>query len=146
VARRYHDLIVSAFVQATEDRAKVEKAMENLLGFPVADQLEVSIAEGVHNNPIEYITFRLKRERIIRQVIGRWEEMSFWQEAKKDLDDRMDEGLTYHVRVDKASAYQDDIRLWKGGEALDIKLKPATYPSSRSGAKTIIEQGPVETL
>lgn len=100
------------------------------------------MAEGVHHNPIVYLSLEIKKERQIERILEKWERMDFWQEAKRDIDERLDDGLTYHVRVDKEKAYQGNIELWRGGESIEIRLKVATYPSSREGSMEIILQGP----
>jgi len=142
VARRYHELRVAAFVQATEDEGKVLQAISNLLQGEPPGEVRRSMAEGVHHNPIVYLSLEIKKERQIERILEKWERMDFWQEAKRDIDERLDDGLTYHVRVDKEKAYQGNIELWRGGESIEIRLKVATYPSSREGSMEIILQGP----
>ncbi|MGA1849040.1 MAG: RNA-binding domain-containing protein [Thermoplasmatota archaeon] len=142
MARRYHELRLSFFIQATEDEEKVLQAVANLLGMDPSPLVNRSNAEGVHHNPIILLSIELKKEREIRAVLERWETTDFWQESKKDIDDRLDEDLVYHVRVDKEKAFGGDIALWKGGESIDIRLKVATYPSSREGSIEIILNGP----
>jgi RNA binding exosome subunit len=142
VQKRYHFLRISAFVHATEDEDKVRASIENLLGEPLPDDIKITSTEGFHHNPIIYMVLELIRSKDIRRILTRWEESDFWRKAKEDIEDRLDEDLTYHVRMDKQKACEGELALWKGGGAIDIQLKPATYPASRDGAIKIIIEGP----
>jgi RNA binding exosome subunit len=144
VQKRYHFLKITVFVHATEDEEKIRGSLENLLGEPLPDDLEVTVTEGFHGNPIKIILLEYFRSRDIRRILSRWEDRDFWLDAKGDIDVRLDEDLTYHVRLDKQKACEGDLGLWRTGGAIDIQLKPATYPSSRNEALRIIENGPVD--
>ncbi len=143
VEKRYHFLKVTTFVQATEKIEKVKVALENLLGDLFEEKMEETHLEGVYDNPIIYISIDLNRARAIKSVLRKWECMDFWKQAKDQLEERLDEDLTFHLRVDKMKAYEGTLALWKGGEAIEMQLKPATFPSSRDGAKAIILDGPL---
>jgi RNA binding exosome subunit len=143
VQKRYHFLKVSTFVNATEDMGKVKQALRNLLDHDIEEHLEVTELEGVHHNPIQYLTIEFKRARDIRRVLGTWESMDFWKNALLQVEDRLDEDLTFHVRVNKMEAFGGNILLWKEGEAIEIRLKPASFPASRDVAKQIIIDGPL---
>jgi RNA binding exosome subunit len=142
VNKRYHLLRISAFIHVTEDEEKVMGSLQNLMGEELPDDIEVIETEGFHHNPIKYIVLDLTRSRDIKRVLTRWEGCEFWTKAKYNIDERLDDDLTYHVRIDKDRACQGELVLWKGGEAIDVQLKPATFPASREGAKEIILRGP----
>jgi RNA binding exosome subunit len=142
VPRRYHELRFSFFVQATEDEEKVLQAVSNVIGMEPLGGVHRSIAEGVHHNPILLLSVDLKKEKEIKTILKRLEGMDFWQDAKKKIEDRLDEDLVYHVRIDKEKAYRGEFELWTGGESIDVRLKVATYPSSREGSMNIILEGP----
>jgi RNA binding exosome subunit len=142
VQKRYHFLKISVFIHATEDENKVRGSLENLLGEPPPVDIKIARTEGFHNNPIIYMVLELIRSKDIRRILSRWEECEFWIKAKEDIDDRLDEDLTYHVRLDKQKASEGELVLWESEGAIDIQLKPATYPASRDGALQIIIDGP----
>jgi len=132
--RRYHELQLEAFVQATEDPQKVRVSLSNLLGEDLPEEFEEARNEGVHGNLITVIRIVYRRERDIVRIVGRWWEMGFWSEALEQVEERMDDGMVYHLRVDKEKAFLGDLALWNGGPSIDIALKVASYPASREAA------------
>ncbi|MBN1389605.1 MAG: hypothetical protein JXA22_03075 [Candidatus Thermoplasmatota archaeon] len=132
--KRYHCLRVITFVQSTEDRDKVIKAIKNVLSGELSGKVSTSSAEGVFKNPIEHIVVELTRAKDIERVVEKWSGMDFWTEAAARIEDRLDEDLVYHVRLDKEKAYLGDLVIWKKGEAIEVQLKPATFPVSREKA------------
>ncbi|MGA1819453.1 MAG: RNA-binding domain-containing protein [Thermoplasmatota archaeon] len=138
----YHFLRITAFVHATEDSEKVLTAVSNILGGGVSGEITENRAEGIFHNPISYIVVEMGSSRRIESVVRKWEAMRFWKDAKEDLEDRLDEDLVYHVRLDKQKAFSGELSLWSGGEAVEVQLKPATFPSSRENAAAIILHGP----
>jgi len=142
VRKIYHFLRITAFVHATEDREKVLTAIYNVLGSEGIGEVTENKAEGVFHNPITYIVVELGSSREIEKIVKTWETMEFWKTAKDRIEDRLDEDLVYHVRLDKQKALTGDLSLWAGGGAIEIQLKPATFPSSREKAAGIILRGP----
>lgn len=138
MVKKFHELSIETFVQATEDEAKVMTSIFNLLGREIGD-IERSETQGVHHNPITVVTVRVKREREIEKILSFWKDLHFWSEALKEPEMRMDEGLIFHVRVEKDSAFYQDPVLWKKGESIQIRLKVASYPASFEKAMKVIE-------
>lgn len=140
MTRKFHDLRLEALVQATEDPNKVREALINLLGRDDIGKWDVSDSQGVHGNPIRLILIDIGKQREIREVLDRFMKMDFWVEALETMEERLDEDNVFHLRVDKGSAYLDDIRLWSSGGSVQIRLKLATYPSSREGSLDILRE------
>jgi RNA binding exosome subunit len=138
VARRFHELKVESFVQATEDEARVMVAIRNLVG--TRGELERIEIEGVHSNPLIMLTVKVHREREILEVLEIITKMEFWDKAMAGMDDRLDDDQVFHVRVDKSSTYLGIPVLWDGGEAIELKLKIATYPTSRNDAIKVLKE------
>lgn len=136
--RYFHEIRMEAFVQATEDEEKVLGALVSLSGEIEPGGIERMETEGVHSNPIIVLRLRVRKEREIREILERWKGMKFWKESFSDVDDRLDEELVFHVRVDKSSCLEGEPSLWKGGEAIDIRLKIAAYPASRDRARSTL--------
>ncbi len=141
--RRYLELSIQAFINATEDPDKVMEALTNLLGEELPEKMEAEELEGAHGNPITLVRIGYRRERDISRILSRWDGMAFWKEAMERVEERLDEGLKMHVRVDKGSAYSGGIELWRRGGSIAIMLKVATYPSSRERALEILREGPL---
>ena len=138
--KKYHELKAVSFVHATEDEDKVMHAIWNLLGSPNIGEIERSETEGVHSNPILFITVRITKEKQILSVLPHLTSLDIWKEALTQVDQRLDEGMVFHVRVDKGSALDNEPALWSGGESIELKLKVASYPASWERAKEILLQ------
>ena len=141
--RRYIELSLQTFINATEDPEKVMVAIVNLVGEELQDNVEMEELEGVSGNPITLVKIPYRRERDITRILKRWYGMSFWKEGLEQLEERLVESLDMHVRVDKGSAYKGEVELWKSGPSISIVLKVATYPSSRERALEILREGPI---
>jgi hypothetical protein len=140
VVKRYHDLRVESLVQATEDRTKVLESITNIIGSLKDVEPEIHQTEGVHGNPIELIIFDIKKQRQIEKILDELVVKSFFQKALGSMEERLDDNNTFHLRVDKGSALKGEPRLWTGGPSIQIRLKVATFPSSREGSLEILEQ------
>lgn len=136
--RRFHELKIETFVQATEDESLVIQAIENLIQGKEIGEKERFEIEGINKNPILLIIFKIKKEREIISLLDLWKDMDFWSRGMEDVEDRLDESLVYHLRLDKMSTFKGEPALWKGGESMEIKLKIATFPSSREGALKVL--------
>ncbi len=134
----YHDLRVETLVQATEDREKVILAIQNLLGSDKIGEMEFFPSEGVFDNPIELMILTIKRQRDIKEVLNRWKDKDFWRNALDAMEERLDEDNTFHVRVDKDSAFEGEPVIWVSGGSIQIRLKVATFPASREGSLKIL--------
>ena len=134
MTRKFHYLTINTFVQATEDRNKVLTALRNLIGELPEDGILEDEVEGIHHNPIIGITISFKKEKEIKRIISGWKAEEFWKGAMEQKEERLDDSQIFHIRIDKEAAHEGDLRLWKSGEAIGIKLKIATYPTSWEAA------------
>jgi RNA binding exosome subunit len=139
VEKIFHDLRVETLVQATEDREKVILAVQDLLGSDKVGEIEFFPSEGVYGNPIELMIVTIKKQREIKEVLNRWKDLVFWKKALGSMEDRLDEDNTFHVRVDKDSAFDGKPEIWTSGSSIQIRLKVATFPASREGSLKILE-------
>lgn len=132
---------ITTFMQATEDRQKVIEAVKNVMIGEIPVEISFSNAEGIFHNPIEQISAELNRSRDIERIVTAWSRMRFWSIAASRIEDRLDENMVYHIRLDKQKAYNGEFSLWNGGEAVELQLKPATFPISREKAvETILQE------
>jgi hypothetical protein len=139
VEKRFHELSMQAFVQATENEEKVLQSFFNLTGDNKLIP-ERSESEGLHHNPILLLTLRVRKKKEIEMILNHWKDRSFWRQAIDQKEIRTDDDLVFHVRVDKDSAYLGNPILWAKGESIKIKLKIATYPASRPKAMDILSE------
>ncbi|MFW3145550.1 MAG: RNA-binding domain-containing protein [Thermoplasmatota archaeon] len=140
MARRFHELRVTSFVQATESREKVLTSISNLLGEDPSPWMVITTAEGMHHNPIHILNALIPKERDIDRILGRWVKLDFWSLALETIEGRMDEEQVYHIRLDKQELCTGEEVLWSSGEAVEARLKVATFPSSREKAVQIIRE------
>lgn len=138
--KKYHEIEVEAFVQATEDEEKVLEAVANVIGIEMADDIEIVESEGALGNPIGIISLSFKRKRDIEGILDWFRGKDFMRSALAQIEDRLDDSLTFHMRLDKQRAYEGELRLWEKGEAIKVRIKPATFPASREGALEILMQ------
>ena len=138
--RKFHELQVEAFVLATEDGERVRTALGNLLGEEPGDRLEEHITKGAHNNPITILRVSITRNREITRVLDRWRGIPIMETALAEAEERMDDDCVFHIRADKNRAYLGEIARWIKGEAVEIRIKAATYPSSKLKALSILRE------
>lgn len=140
MVRNFLEVSVETFVNATEDEDKVIEAVKNVTGMDFPPGFSVNYAEGTHGNPIGIIYLSYRRSREVRYLINRFREKPYWKTVLKEAERRMDESQTVHFRLDKQAAYEGEERLWASGEAIKIKVKIVTYPSSRDQALRILRE------
>ncbi|MGA1822804.1 MAG: RNA-binding domain-containing protein [Thermoplasmatota archaeon] len=138
--KKYHEIEVETFVQATEDEEKVIEAVSNIIGIGIPEDLEIVETEGSHGNPIGMVSYSFRRKRDIEGILEGFRGKDFMKEALSQVEERLDESLTFHMRLDKQMAYLGELRLWESGEAVKIRMKPATFPASREEAVRILMQ------
>jgi len=130
------EILVDAFVNATEDEDKVRAAISNIIG-PQAD-VGSEVLEGSFGNPIIVLRARLKKKADVKPALERIVTSEFFVRSIEMMQDRLDDDLFYHLRLDKADAYVGVPRLWTGGESIDLRLKIVTYPRSHEEAVDIL--------
>ena len=130
-----HNLCFRAFCQATEDEAKVTKALLFASGGDL-DDMERTKCEGYHGNPIMVLDLCIESSRSIRSFFLRLTETQ--REAlKDDIERRMDKDCTFYFRLDKQEAYLGRLALGEQGEEHDVIAvhgKVKSYPKSRESS------------
>ncbi|RLF02825.1 MAG: hypothetical protein DRJ64_08925 [Thermoprotei archaeon] len=139
--KHFHYLTVEVFVHATEERESVVEAVKNIFDEETFERmsLEETHAEGYHKNPIIILRWTLKGSGRVGRVLKGLIE-SIGRELEDELEERVDDEGTLHIRLDKMDAYRGIISLARGEEPIVLKFKLASYPSGREGAiKTLRE-------
>ena len=135
----------SVFSHATEDETKVEKALKNAI-LSEGGKMSSRRLSGYYKDPIKIMTVKVTRSRDASQVLkATIQALSSLDRLRvlDEIEDRTDDAGNLYIRLDKQKASDGELVLWDGGEAIDIQLKPATYPASRDVALRIISEGPV---
>ncbi len=128
-----------AFVQATEDKAKVVKALSNLTGTDISGIVKASRTEGFHKNPLIVLRMELIRDRDIRVALRVLLKNDHFRSALLEgAEERLDEGNVFHYRFDKQSAYLGTPEPHVKGEAVKFTMKVLTFPFSREAALDVV--------
>ncbi|MFW5907136.1 MAG: RNA-binding domain-containing protein [Candidatus Natronoplasma sp.] len=127
----FHYIEFKTHCHATESLEKVKEAVENLVGQEI--EMESSEAEGYYGNPIKILEGKISRNR---EMDGFFEQLpeKFKAELLKDLKRRVDERCNFFFRVDKGSAYQDELVLTDGGNSIRVRARVESYPSRKETA------------
>jgi RNA-binding protein len=107
-------LDIRVFAHATEDPAKVQKAVQNLLPAELAQTLvfEKTNCTGHHGNPIILFTTKLEDKKLLPKMvekIGAGLSVLDKEELQRDLKLHVEKGNLY-LRFDKQSAFLGAIR------------------------------------
>jgi len=103
----FHWVELRTFCHATEERERVEHALRFASG---GGEIQASPTEGQHGNPILILVTRLEDRKAIAAF---WDRATSKEHAlawRKNLEDRVDHGVTFHVRFDKQAAYEETAR------------------------------------
>ncbi|MFP3871299.1 MAG: RNA-binding domain-containing protein [Candidatus Aenigmatarchaeota archaeon] len=127
----FHYIEFKTHCHATESLEKVKEAVENLVGQEI--EMESSEAEGYYGNPIKILEGKISRNQ---EMDGFFEHLpeKFKAELLKDLKRRVDERCNFFFRVDKGSAYQDELVLTDGGNSIRVRARVESYPSRKETA------------
>jgi hypothetical protein len=126
---------LEAFVQATEDEAKVVRALSNLTGKDVSSSVEVTRTEGFHKNPLIILKVKFAKDREIRDVLSALLRSDRFSEALiAGGEERLDEENVLHFRFDKQAAYDGTAEPHMKGESVKFTMKVLTFPFSREAA------------
>lgn len=107
-------LDVSVFVHATEDEAKVEKAVRNIVPDTIRDVVfKRQELSGHHSDPITILSTKIRRKgagEMLSQIIGSLTSLD-QQRILDELEDRLDDSGNLYVRLDKQRAYRGKVAL-----------------------------------
>jgi RNA binding exosome subunit len=121
---------VHVHCHATEDEDKVLAALRTLLPGEVA--VERSELEGHHGNPIVVIGARVRDRSKLSEI---WERIVRSGElTPPEVERRMDERCTLHLRFDKQAAFGGRLRLTDGGDSIHLRLRVKAFPPRRENA------------
>ncbi len=119
------------FVHATEDEGRVRAALDFVTGG--ADP-EATPAEGHHGNPIVILGSRLEQGGPIDAFWRRMAEAEQVEPILDQSDQRLDEDLYLHLRLDKQEAFRGRLRVADHDDAIIVRAKVEAYPARREKA------------
>ena len=133
----FHWVEVRAYCHATEDEEKVLAAMRTVL--PEAEVKREPLA-GHFGNPLVRLAARAENAPGIKEVWRRIVAALGKDEVARDLEDRIDEDLVYHLRLDKQAAFLGRIERSASGDILDLRAKVAAYPKKPEVAARAVRE------
>ncbi|MCQ8902948.1 MAG: hypothetical protein NQU42_02465 [Methanothrix sp.] len=134
-----HRVHFRAFVSATEDEERVRRALSI---FVPLDYIRSSKASGYYGNPITILEAELRRKEGIQFIHMLREQLPAAElsRLRREIPARVDEDCKLHLRLDKQAAYKGLVRLTDAGDAIDVSLHVATYPSRYEEAVRLLRE------
>jgi RNA binding exosome subunit len=124
-----HDVDLRAFCYATEDDARVERALRTFL---LEDhEVERDETEGHHGDRILVLSARSENADAIRHVLDRLGDLEEIGRVREELDERVDDNCSLFLRLDKQAALSGDVRL---GDGITLRAKVEAYPATKEAA------------
>lgn len=133
----FHSVEFRAHVHATEEEGRVEQAFRTLCP---EGSIEKEASEGQHGNPIVLMRCRIQKDDAIKAFWTRVKDAGLLEKILQDLDDRVDEDATLHVRFDKQKAYSGTIDLARDGDVIAVRAKVAAHPAKKSVAVRVARE------
>lgn len=125
----FHYVDLRAFCYATEDEDRVEAALRHYL--PEDYPVERETNEGHHGDEIVVLSARVDNADDVRTVMDRVLEAGEGERIIEEIEDRVDEDCSFHLRLDKQAAYDCESAL---GDGLHLRAKVEAYPAKRQNA------------
>lgn len=132
----FHWIKVKTVCYATEDDARLKGVMEALTG---EEELEVSVSEGIHGNPIIVIDSQLTHSKQFERLFSNLGK-EIVQKIAEELDSRIDEDCALYFRLDKQKAVQGVYEITHGGDVISITCKIASHPAKKESAVKTAEE------
>jgi len=125
----FHYTDLRCFCYETEDEDRVEKALRHYL--PEEYPVERETTEGHHGDEIAVLSTRVDNADDVRHVMGKVLEAGERQKIIQEIEDRVDDDCSFHIRLDKQSAYAGESAM---GEGIHLRAKVEAYPAKRENA------------
>lgn len=130
MAQTFHWAEVMTICHATEREDLLLDAMERLVG---EGNVTLKESDGHFGNRIAVMSARMTKDREAKylfSVLG----PEMLSHLRESLDDRIDEGCTFHLRLDKQRAVQEVYAVSHGGDVISITAKVASHPARKAKA------------
>lgn len=124
----FHYIDLRAFCYATEDDARVERALRTFL--PEEFDLDRIENEGFHGDRIVVLSARAENADDVRHVLDRLAEIDL-EGVRDELDERVDENCSLFLRLDKQAAYGGSV---ERGAGIELRAKVEAYPAKKEAA------------
>ncbi|EMA50070.1 MULTISPECIES: RNA-binding protein [Halococcus] len=124
----FHYVDLRSFCYATEDEARVERALRTLL--PDEFEINRAVSEGHHGDRIVVLSARAENADDVRHVLDRLADLDL-DRIRDELGDRVNDNCALFMRLDKQAAYKGRV---ERGEGLELRGKIEAYPAKKEAA------------
>ncbi|HEY9205570.1 MAG TPA: RNA-binding domain-containing protein [Candidatus Methanoperedens sp.] len=134
-----HNITLRAKASATESEERVKTALSIFL---FDGEIEIINTEGHFGNPITIFLVRIKGKncsRFIEYLKAKLPEQEL-DRLRKELDERMDDDCSFHIRFDKQAAYKGIVQLATTTDTIAADIKIKAYPAKRKKAIEVAEK------
>jgi hypothetical protein len=125
----FHYTDLRGFCYATEDKERVERALRHYL--PEEYPVEQDTNEGHHGDEIVVLSARVDNADDVRHVMEKVLDAGERDRIIDEIEERVDDDCSFHLRLDKQEAYSGVSAL---GEGLHLRAKVEAYPAKREKA------------
>ena len=132
----FHYIDLRAFCYVTEDDARVETALRQLL--PEEFDIDRVESEGHHGDRILVLSARVENADDVRVVLDQLATLpdEDLDQLRRERTERVDENCSFFVTLDKQAAYGGAVRL---GDGLTLRGKVECYPATHENAIAALE-------
>ena len=121
---------------ATEDLAKVKKAMTNVLGD---FELIISETVGHHGNLITVIESTVDEMDGIAGFFAKVEALDL-SVIEDTMATRVDDGCNLFLKIDKQEAFLGKVKLGHGDDVISLRIRVAAFPATCEVAQKNIRE------
>ncbi len=134
-----HYITLRAKASATESEDRVRTALSIFL---FDDEIEIINTEGHFGNPITIFLVRIKGKDCSRFIEFIKEKLPGQEldRLREELDERMDEDCSLHIRFDKQAAYKGIVQLATTTDTIAAEIKIKAYPAKQTKAIEVAEK------
>ncbi len=134
-----HNITLRAKASATESEERVKTALSIFL---FDGEIEIINTEGHFGNPITIFLVLIKGKncsRFIEYLKANLSEQEL-DRLRKELDERVDDDCSLHIRFDKQAAYKGTVQLATATDTIAAEIKIKAYPAKREKAIEVAEK------
>jgi RNA binding exosome subunit len=130
MASNFHWIKVKAICYATEDEDLICDVVSGMTG---AEELDIDISEGLHNNPLTVIDANLTKNKeyaTLFNTLGK----DIAMQLLDGVEDRIDDDCVFYVRFDKQKAVCGEYEICHGGDVISLTAKIMSHPARKEVA------------
>jgi RNA binding exosome subunit len=130
-----HNLTLRTHCHATEEEHRVAQALALLAGEATPQRAS---AEGHHGNPIVVLEVSLAKSK----ADAVWSRIraapAIAAQLAAEAERRTDDACVFYARFDKQRAYQGELALTQGDDAIHLRSKLAAFPAKKEPAVALV--------